>query len=171
PILNVVPKSALDPNAQSVILLAAASGHAPDIAMGVDQQLPVEFAIRGGILDISQFDNFEEVTKRFRPGMLTPYRYQGGTYALPETQSFNMMFYRTDIIEQELKLKPPQTWQEVREMLPVLQQRGMDFFYPGGGSAASFAPFLYQHGGDFYTPDGLRSALDTPQAYAAFREW
>jgi len=169
--VNVVPKSALDPNAQSVILLAAASGDAPDIAMGVDQQLPVEFAIRGGILDISKFPNFPEVTTRFRPGMLTPYQFRGGTFALPETQSFNMMFYRTDIIEQELGLKPPETWQEMREMLPQLQQRGMNFYYPGGGTAVSFGPFLYQHGGDFYTPDGLRSALDTPEALRAFIEW
>lgn len=175
--VNVIPRSAVDAQSQSVILLASASGHAPDVAMGVDQLLPVEFAIRGGVIDVSQFDDFEEVTKRFRPGMLIPYQFQGGTYALPETQSFNMMFYRTDILEHELGLQPPQTWDDVREILPELQQRGMNFFYPSpAGSnveraAISLGPFLYQHGGDFYTPDGLRSALDTTAALQAFREW
>ncbi len=175
--VNVVPRSAVDAQAASVILLASASGDAPDLAMGVDQLLPIDFAIRGGVVDISQYSDFEEVTTRFRPGMMIPYQYQGGYYALPETQSFNMMFYRTDIIEQELGLKPPQTWDDVREMLPELQQRGMDFFYPSPAganverAAISLGPFLYQHGGDFYTEDGLRSALESPEALTAFREW
>lgn len=170
--VNVVPAGAIDAQAASVILLAAASGDAPDIAFGVNQQTPVEFAIRGGVIDVSQFPDFEEVIQRFRPGMLIPYTYSGGVYALPETQSFNMMFYRTDILEHELGLEPPETWDDVRRILPDLQQRGMNFFYPSGtGAWASFGPFLFQHGGDFYTPDGLRSALNTPEALQAFREW
>lgn len=176
--VNVVPRSAVDAQAASVILLAAAAGKAPDLAMGVDQQLPVEFAIRGGVLDIAQFEDFPEVTNRFRDGMLTPYTFRGGTFALPETQSFNMMFYRTDIFD-EMGLEPPETWQEVLNILPTLQQRGLNFYFPSPaeaamvrqGGALSFAPFLYQHGADFYTEDGFRSALTTPEALQAFRMW
>lgn len=175
--VNVIPRSAVHAQSASVILLAAASGNAPDLVIGADQQLPVEFAIRGGVVDLTQFEDFEEVLDRFRPGMLTPYTYRGGVYALPETQSFNMMFYRIDIMEQiakETGIMEPQTWQEVLEILPSLQQRGMNFYYPSPTqtvSSQSFAPFLYQYGGDFYTEDGLRSALDTPQALQAFRLW
>lgn len=175
--VNVIPRSAVHAQSASVILLAAASGNAPDLVMGADAQLPVEFAIRGGVVDLSQFDDFEEVLDRFRPGMLTPYTYRGGVYALPETQSFNMMFYRIDIMEEiakETGIMEPQTWQEVLEILPSLQQRGMNFYYPSPTqtvSSQSFAPFLYQYGGDFYTEDGLRSALDTPEALQAFRLW
>lgn len=175
--VNVIPRSAVNAQSASVILLAAASGNAPDVVIGADQQLPVEFAIRGGVVDLSQFEDFHEVIDRFRPGMLTPYTYRGGVYALPETQSFNMMFYRVDIMEEiakETGILEPQTWQEVLEILPSLQQRAMNFYYPSPTqtvSSNSFAPFLYQYGGDFYTEDGLRSALDTPQALQAFRFW
>ena len=171
--VNLVPAGSLNAHGNSVILLAAASGHAPDIVFGAQQSLPVEFAIRGAVVDLTQFPDFEEVTTRFRPGMLIPYTFRGGVYALPETQSFNMMFYRIDIIEQQLGLKPPETWQDVIEMLPELQQMGMNFFYPSpaGGSDLSLGPFLYQYGSDFYTPDGLRSMLDTPESLQAFRFW
>src|SRR5690606_29887817 len=160
--------------------LAAASGDAPDLLMGADQQLPVEFAIRGGVVDLTQFEDFHEVTGRFRDQMLIPYTFRGGVYALPETQSFNMMFYRTDLmaeITKETGVEAPQTWQEVIEILPSLQQRGMNFYYPSpaqmgsAGGAYSMAPFLYQYGGDFYTEDGLRSAMTTPEALQAFRMW
>ncbi|MBW3654164.1 MAG: hypothetical protein KY433_11410, partial [Actinobacteria bacterium] len=80
----------------------------------------------------------------------------------------------------ELRLKPPQTWQELKDMIWVLQQNGMDFYYPPVGqgrqgvaesSAPGFTPFLFQHGGDYYTADGRGSALDSPAALAAFDEW
>lgn len=179
--VNVIPRSVVSAEANSVVLLALASGDAPDLVFGVDNTMPVEFAIRGGVLDVSQFEGFDEVVKRFREGMLLPYQFERpgsghmGTYALPETQSFNMMFYRTDILG-DLGLSAPDTWQDVLEMLPDLQQRGMNFYYPSaaqvqGRGATSLAPFLYQMGGQFYTPDGLRSALDTPEALQAFRLW
>ena len=173
--VNLVPAGSLTAQGTSVILLAAASGDAPDIVFGAAQTLPVEFAIRGAVVDLTQFPDFEQVTERFRPGMLIPYTFRGGVYALPETQSFNMMFYRIDIIEQQLGLKPPETWQDVLEMLPELQQRGMNFFYPspaqGPAAALSLGPFLYQFGSDFYTEDGLRSRLDTPESLQAFKFW
>src|SRR5690606_32864564 len=113
--VNVIPRSAVIAQGANLVLLAAASGDAPDLLMGADQQLPVEFAIRGGVVDLTQFEDFHEVTGRFRDQMLIPYTFRGGVYALPETQSFNMMFYRTDLmaeITKETGVEAPQTWQE-----------------------------------------------------------
>lgn len=149
-----------------VLLLSAAAGRAPDLAMGVDANHPVEFAIRGAIEPLDTLPGHEEVTKRFRPGALIPFRYRGHDYALPEEQNFTMLFYRKDILS-ELDLEPPETWDEVYGIMSTLYQNGLDFHYPYG----LFTPFLFQHGGDYYTQDGLRSALDTPEALAAFKEW
>lgn len=177
--LQVFPPGQLGAGGLNVLLLAASSGQAPDVATGVDANLPVEFAIRDAIVDLSQFADYPRVAERFRPGALRPYQYRNGVYALAETQDFTMLFYRTDIL-QELGLRPPQTWQDVYDMIWVLQQNGMDFYLPPVGQGTSgvaqatapgFTPFLFQHGGDYYTPDGQRSALDTPQALAAFQEW
>lgn len=163
--VNVVPGGALDPTGNSSLIMAVASGTAPDLAIGAGSGLPVEFAIRGGVVNLNQYPDYEEVAKRFRPGALVPYKFRGGDYALPDRQGFEMLFYRRDILE-ALGLKPPQTWDEVRAILPILQQYGMNFNYGGG-----YLPFLYQNGGDFYYPGHMYSALDTPEALKAFKEW
>ena len=51
-------------------------------------------------------------------------------------------------------------------MLPVLYQNGLDFYF-----AREFTQFLYQNGGSYYTDNGMKSALDTPEAYRAFKEY
>lgn len=163
--MNILPS-----NQTQVLLLATVAGQGPDVALGVPPTMPVEFAIRNGLVDLSQFPDFEEVAQRFRPGAMTPFEYRGGVYALPENQDFSMMFYRTDILGM-LGLEPPQTWEDVYKMIPTLHANRLDFYYGGGGSSAGFMPFLYQRGGQFYTDDGLRSALDTPEALQAFKEY
>ncbi|HNB53489.1 MAG TPA: extracellular solute-binding protein, partial [Anaerolineales bacterium] len=60
-------------------------------------------------------------------------------------------------------------WDDVHDLIWVLQQNGMDFYYPPG--ADGLTPFLFQAGGDYYTADGLASALDTPEGLAAFKNW
>jgi ABC-type glycerol-3-phosphate transport system substrate-binding protein len=166
--LHIVPPGSLTAGDMSVLLLAATAGKAPDVACSVNPNLPVEFAIRNALLPMSQFDGYDRVVTRFRPGALIPYEYRGQVYAFPETQNFSMMFYRTDILE-SLGLKPPQTWDELYDMMWVLQQHGLDFYYPPGPDGLT--SFLFQHGGDYYTEDGLRSALDASEGLVAFKEW
>jgi ABC-type glycerol-3-phosphate transport system substrate-binding protein len=158
--MNVLPS-----NQTQVLLLASVAQQGPDIAMGVPPTMPVEFAIRNGLVDLSEFEDYEEVITRFRPGAMTPFQYRDGVYAIPENQDFSMMFYRTDILGM-LDLEPPQTWEDVYKMIPTLHANRLDFYYAGG-----FMPFLYQRGGKYYTDDGLKSALDQPEALQAFKEY
>lgn len=166
--LHTVPPGSLGSGDMSVLLLAATAGEAPDVAMSVNPNLPVEFAIRGALVPLNQFGDFSTVEPRFPHGALVPYQYEGGTYAVPETQNFNMMFYRSDILD-SLGLKPPQTWDEVHDLIWVLQQNGMEFYYPPG--ADGLTSFLFQAGGEYYSADGMRSAMDSPQALNAFKSW
>lgn len=172
--MNIIPAAQADIGGSlSVILLAAATGTTPDVTIGSNAQLPVEFAIRNGVVNLNEFPDYEEVAARFRPGALIPYKWRNrdgveGDYALPETQGFSMLFYRTDLLAQ-VGLTPPDTWEDVLQMLPTLQQFNMNFYYssaPGG-----FTPILFQHGGSYYTDDGYFSALDTPEALEAFKLW
>jgi ABC-type glycerol-3-phosphate transport system substrate-binding protein len=166
--LHIVPPGSLSSGQLSVLLLAATANKAPDVAVSVDPNLPVEFAIRNALVPLNQFEGYEEAAGRFRPGALIPYEYRGDVYAFPETQNFSMLFYRTDILG-SLGLEPPETWEELYDMMWILQQHGFDFYYPPGPDGLT--PFLFQHGGDYYTADGLRSALDRPEGLTAFREW
>ena len=115
--LNVLPASQLNAGAVNALLLAICSGRAPDVACSVSSDSPVEFAIRDAVVDLSQFDDFDEVSQRFIPKILIPFQYRDGIYALPETMGFSAMFYRKDII-QELGLELPDTWEDVYEHTP-----------------------------------------------------
>ncbi|GBF76068.1 hypothetical protein PA598K_04510 [Paenibacillus sp. 598K] len=171
--VNVIPAQQMQ-----LLMLANTSGLAPDVALGVEGEVPIDFAVRNALVDLASFDDYDEVAARFRPGALIPYQYNGGHFALPENQNFYMLFYRKDIME-ELGLTEadiPDTWQEAMDLIPLLQQNGMDFFYPHAPNAPAmaineFAPFLFQNGGEFYSENGQRSALDSPEALEAIRMW
>ncbi|TJY44534.1 extracellular solute-binding protein [Cohnella pontilimi] len=163
--INTIPASQLAEGNTNRLLLAASSGIAPDVATNLDATLPVEFAIRGAIVDLKQFPDYEQTIKQYLPGSLIPYQYNGGAYALPETQDFSLLFYRKDILSQ-LGLGIPDTWQDLYKILPILQRNGMNAWIP-----TMFDPFLYQHNGSFYNNNLTRSGLDTSEAYAAFKEW
>ncbi len=163
--LNVLPSNSLMGGTVNAMLLAITSGTAPDVALSVSVDTPVEYAIRGVSLDLTQFPDYAEVSKRFLENSLIPFRYSGGVFALPETINFNVMLYRKDILS-NLNLPLPQTWDQVfYQTLPVLYQNNMQM------AAPTFDLLLYQMGGAYYTEDGLRTALDQPEAYAAFEQY
>jgi ABC-type glycerol-3-phosphate transport system substrate-binding protein len=171
--VNVIPAGGMQ-----LLMLAQTSGLAPDVALGVDGEVPIDFAVRGGLVDLSKFPDYAEIAKRFRPGALIPYKYDDGNFALPETQNFSMLFYRTDIME-ELGVSEdeiPQTWQEVMDLIPLLQQNGMDFYYPHAANNPNnaineFAPFLFQRNGELYSDGGKFSNLESPEALEAVKMW
>ena len=162
--VNILPSGTVTTSVNP-LLLAIGAGKGPDVVMGLTYNMPVEYAMRGALMDLSAFGGFEEVTGRFLPEMMVPYAFEGGTYALPETMSFRAMYIRTDIFA-SLGIAVPDTWEDVyNKLLPALSQNNMQMFVP-----TILDIFLYQLGGEYYAADGLRSALDTPEAFAAFTE-
>lgn len=164
--LNVLPGTQLNAGAVNALMLSLTTGNSPDLVLGVGAGSPVEFAMRGAVVDLSEFSDYREIQSRFIPGILTPFKYQNGIYAIPETMNFRVIIYRKDIFG-KLGLNIPDTWDEVYEnLLPMLYQNNMQLFY-----GSDLSVFLFQHGGAFYNPDGTKSALDTPEAYRAFKEY
>lgn len=162
------------------LLQATLAGQGPDIAMGVSNDIPVNYAMRNAVKDLSHFGDFGEVTDRFRESAMVPYGYGEGVYALPEQQTFNMLFYRGDILE-ELKLAVPQTWDDVYGMLSVLSKSHMQFGLPltlqpqyAGQNIPPnpvYGSLLLQNGGSFYRNGGAESDLDSRTGIEAFRTW
>jgi ABC-type glycerol-3-phosphate transport system substrate-binding protein len=155
----------LMPNPQQLILSNAA-GREPDVALGVDPGTIVDFAMRNAVLDLGQFSSYADTAAEFSPGLLLQLGYDSGHYGLPETLSPNIMFVRNDIFA-SLNIEPPQTWEDVYALLPDLQQRGYDFFT----TPANYLPFVLQNGASFFTSDGMKSGLDSPEGFAAFKQW
>ncbi|XID90291.1 extracellular solute-binding protein [Paenibacillaceae bacterium WGS1546] len=162
------------------LLPATLAGQGPDVAMQIGNDIPVNYAMRGAAADLRGFSDFEEVAKRFRSSALVPYSYEDGVYALPETQTFNMLFYRKDVLN-ELGMPVPQTWDDVAEMLAVLNKHHMEFGlplvlqpqYPGENIPPNslFAALLMQNGGEFYRNGGKESDLDSRVGIETFKTW
>ncbi|MGG4047364.1 extracellular solute-binding protein [Paenibacillus favisporus] len=177
---SFTPKSGISVNLKlvpaNILLPATLAGEGPDVAMQIGEDVPVNYAMRGAAADLSKFADYNEVASRFRDSGLVPYEYDGGVYALPEQQSFPMLFYRKDILK-ELNLEPPQTWQDIYNMISVLQKHNMEFYLPIEAANASLVPnptfsmLLYQNGGEFYRDGGRKSALDSEISMDAFKKW
>jgi ABC-type glycerol-3-phosphate transport system substrate-binding protein len=181
-ILNdYTPNSKIPVNLQLVppgtLLNATLAGKGPDIALSSGSSDPINYAIRGAVENLKQFSDYEQIAQRFSASARTPFEFGESAYALPETQSFPVLIYRSDIIE-EYDLEIPETWEDVIAMLPELQKRNLTFGLPQpylpnatGVGLGAFAMFLYQNGGDFYSTDGSLSLLDSNEAISAFSKW
>lgn len=163
----------VSPNA---LLNAVVAGKGPNVVLSVGADQPVNYALRNAAEDLTQFSDYQEVLKAYTPSSYTQYRLGEGLYALPETQTFNVMFYRKDILE-ELGLEIPQTWQELIEMLPTIQGNNMSVGIPiptASGNAPDLSMYftlLYQYGGDLYNEEGTATTVDGEAAVAAFADY
>ena len=105
---------------------------------------------------------------RFPEAAYEQFVYDGAIYALPETITYPVMFYRKDILK-EIGLEVPTTWDEVKVAMTVLAKNQMEF-----GMLANeqiFASMLYQNGGTYYNEDGTASALDSDIAVSTFKDF
>lgn len=161
---------------QQGLVEATLAGKGPDVSLFVTLAEPVNLAARGALVDLASFPDYEEVADRFYDSASVPYHYEGGVYALPATQTFPMMFYRTDIFE-ELGIEPPKTWDDLYEIAPIIQRQNLEIGVPSGTSTAAatdmgmFPTLVFQNGGDFYNEGLTATELDQEPALKAFTEW
>lgn len=171
----------------SALLTAVLAGRGPDVALSVGADQPVNYALRNAAEDITQFADYKEVLSHYSASSYEQYSLDGHIYGVPEQQTFNVMFYRKDIME-ELDLEIPQTWQELIELLPTIQGNNLSIGIPSAGGSstnaaattavASTAPdlslyftLLYQYGGDMYNVPGTKTAVDTEAGIRAFDDY
>lgn len=164
---GVKVKISVMPDANKLVMSSAADQQ-PDVALGLLSYMPYDLAIRNAAYDLSQFSDYWEFASQFSPGAFIPYILNEKVYALPETLDFNVLMYRSDIFD-ALNFMVPDTWDEVIQILPELQQYGMDFYHPisGGGSTKYFyqtSGFIMQYGGSLYSEDGTRAAIDSKES-------
>lgn len=162
----------INPNA---LLTAVVAGNGPDIVISTYTSQPVDYALRNANVNLKRFSDCDEVLSWFKDSAIEPFKYNGGVYALPETESFNLMFYRKDILEQ-LNLKVPETWEELIEILPTLQGNNLSVGVPYPGNLAApdmtaFYAMVYQNGGNVYNAKGNKSVIDSEPGINAFKTY
>ncbi len=158
---------------QYKLVLANSSGNAPDVATGINYTVPYELAIRGALVDMTQFEDFQEVASVYEPGFFLTGTIGDSIYSMPETMNFWVLYYRTDVLE-KLNLEVPDTMDDVIDMLSELQMRGLNFYYPTAGmtSMRNFhgtTPLLVQNGGSiYYSTADLGTALGSEASVTGF---
>lgn len=157
---------------QTKLVLANASGDSPDVATGVNYSIPFELGIRGALKDLTEFDDFADVAERYNAGLIMPYVIGDSIYAIPETMNFQVMFYRKDILD-KLGLEIPDTLEDIEAMLPDLQMRGLNFYYPtartvGMKTFLDTTPILFQSGGTLYDGTVNKSTLTSEEIVEGF---
>lgn len=141
---------------QNKLVLSNSSGRTPDVATGINYTVPYELAIRGALVNMMEFDDFKEAAADYEPGFFLTGTIDNGVYSMPETMNFWVLYYRSDIME-KLGIEIPQTMDEVIDMLPDLQMRGLNFYYPTAGMILmrnfhGTTPLIVQNGGSMYYP-------------------
>lgn len=149
----------------AVVMPATLAGKGPDVALSMPDI--INFAMRGAVQDLTAFPDFGEVRSQFMDSAFTGFTYRNGIYALPETQSFPMLFYRKDILD-NLGLEVPDTWEDMYRIIPELQKNNMELALP---FTIVFETMLYQAGGAYYQGDGIATDLDSPVGIETFRKW
>ena len=153
---------------ESKLILANASGSAPDVALGVSTTRIYDLAVRGALMNLRQYADFPEVGRRFPAGLLMPAVCDDGMYALPETFNFYVTFYRKDILD-SIGVQVPNSYEEMLGILPTLHRYGLNYnnFIANSIGYKGFSittPFIYQSGAVLYEDGNLHVQLDTEKA-------
>ena len=176
--------------AGGTLLPSILSGMGPDVYIGLGQGDVINYAIRGALLPIETMEDtnpndkitndYETIVGDFNEAAMIVMQIKcageaGGTeehkncgkgklhcYGLPETQGFSMMFVREDILA-DLNIDIPETWDDIKEAIPVLQANNMQI-----GMQKDAKIFLYQQGGELFADDGMRVNLDSNLALESF---
>ncbi len=166
----------------ATLIQAMLSGKGPDCMLQMTRTDPVNLAMRGALMDLSGFPGLEKTLARFSEGAEEPYRYDGGLYALPDTQNFFLMFMRTDIMK-SMGLEQPETWEEFIHVAMLLQRSNLQVSLPytritdsgsansGVGGMSLYPSLLAQSGLSLYYSDHSGCTIAEQLQAEVFGEW
>lgn len=177
-----IPKTGIPVNLKLVqggVIEAELAGKGPDAVLFLGGEFPVNLACRGLSVNLLDFCKEEDLKKYFEKSALEMYRYNDGVYALPLEQNFPMMFYRKDILSGLGFSKPPETWDDLVNMIPALQRSYMSAglvlppagVSPGTEAGHTFALMMLQNGLNYYNEDRSATNFDKIEAVSSFEKW
>lgn len=155
-------------SAGDTLTQAILAGKGPDVALFVGETTVVNLGIRGVLADMTHMPDYDTLVQQVYPSALVPFTFSGGVYAMPETQTFDMMFIRDDIFE-ELGLAVPNTWDEFYAVQKKLAEKKLEIGIPEGQNI--FEMLLMQNGGSIYNAECTASALKSQESVEAFSRW
>jgi multiple sugar transport system substrate-binding protein len=169
--LLVMPDTSADYRNALVPQLQAKSG---DIdVFTTDVIWTAEFAAAGWALDLTQ--RFDEGMRRdFLDGPVSSVQFQGKYYGVPYWTDAGVFWYRKDILEDELKMRPPETWDDLVSVGQMVKERKPDvspFVFQAAqheGLVVNVLEFIWGNGGDVLDDKGA-VVLKSDNAVAALQ--
>ena len=168
------------------VVEATLADKGPDVALFLGGEFPVNLAARGLLVDLSELNGYEEMTRLYQETAMVPYQYDGGTYGLPLTRSWAMMFYRKDVLSELGFTNAPETWDDLIDMLPALQRNYMSAglvlpivaadanqatISAATESGLTFAALLLQRGQNYYNDAQTETTFNDNAAIDSFEMW
>lgn len=162
-----------------IVLNATIGGNGPDVAVTMNQGDAVNYALRNAVEDLTQFSDYKQVISEYADSAMAPYWFEGGLYGIPQTQIYNVLFYRQDILD-KVGVSVPHTWNDLIDMLPTLQQQNLQVAIPSterkiGNDAitatpdlSAFVALLYQNGGTMYNNNHTKTLIASEAGVKAF---
>ena len=159
------------------LIKASLAGKGPDAAILMPMDTPMNLAARGALVALEEKD-IDDIKSQFSMQSFNPFYYDGDLYAIPETMTFDVLFYRTDVFE-EYGLTPPDTWEEFYKIIEIFQKDNLAVGVPEINSAnmgvslgiSTFNKFFMQSGGQYFNADQSKVMFNTQEAYDAFQRW
>lgn len=157
------------------LVLANAAGENPDVVIAASASLAFTFASRNALKNLLDYEDFLTFyNSEYTVESLVSTSYGDGVYGAVDSRNFNLLFYRKDILS-SLNLTVPDTWDDVRRMLPGLLRSQMNFYIPISTSASlkglgATSPFIYQNGGEIYSTDGITTDINSSESINAITE-
>jgi ABC-type glycerol-3-phosphate transport system substrate-binding protein len=148
------------------MLPAVLAGKAPDVAISVGGTLPVQYGLRKAVVDLGTYEGFDEIKAWFPKGAFVPVSYKNKVYGMPENITWDMLFYRKDILF-ELGVEIPGTWEDMVNLIPVLARNNMEI----GIGPTMYYTFFYQQGWKIYDEQTDRCLFDSKEATKIFRDF
>lgn len=182
-----IPESSIPVKLENVtkdaLMPAIFAGRGPDVVLNLDETAPVNYALRGVLMDLTEFADIDEVLGGYEPCSYEAFTLDEGLYALPTTLDYPVLFYRKDILEEMgISLEECATWDTMlQSVLPKLQIKNLRFGLNSSSAAgqntglppslSAFLMFYYQGGNELYNQEYTQITLDTQEAFAAFDQY
>ncbi|GAA1298187.1 MULTISPECIES: ABC transporter substrate-binding protein [Brachybacterium] len=134
------------------ILSAVAAGGGPDIAQVELRQVP-EFALAGALVDLTRY-GFAEQADAFDPGAISQVKVGDSYWAVPQDTGPVATFYNREVLEDELGLQAPATWDEFRETAGIVSEAGKKLISLDPSDGSHPIAWAMQTGAVWFRPEG-----------------
>ncbi|UYG17790.1 extracellular solute-binding protein [Brachybacterium huguangmaarense] len=141
-----------DSGGYAKILSAVAAGGGPDIAQ-VELRAVPEFALAGALTDVGRYGALDKESA-FDPGAFAQVKIGDSVWAIPQDTGPAAMFYNRQVLEDELGLTPPETWDEFRELAQHVKDAGKTIMTIDPGDGSVLPMWAMQRGANWFEPKG-----------------